>query len=61
MVGDREHDVIGAANCGMGCIGVAHGYGTPTQLRESWAIAAKPSEFPGLLRVYFERALATKR
>ena len=55
MVGDREHDVIGAANCGMACIGVSYGYGTAAELRESWATATKPGELPGLLRAYFER------
>ena len=55
MVGDREHDVIGAANCGVACIGVSYGYGTAAELRESWAIATKPREIPGLLRACFER------
>lgn len=27
MVGDREHDVLGARACGMDCVGVLYGYG----------------------------------
>ena len=27
MVGDREHDVLGARECGMECVGVLYGYG----------------------------------
>lgn len=32
MVGDREHDVIGAHKCGMECVGVLFGYGTREEL-----------------------------
>ncbi len=32
MVGDREHDVIGARNCGLECVGVLFGYGTREEL-----------------------------
>jgi phosphoglycolate phosphatase len=55
MVGDREHDVIGAAHSGIACIGVAYGYGTAAELRNCRAVAAKPGEIPGLLSAYFER------
>ncbi|MCX7310699.1 MAG: HAD hydrolase-like protein [Hyphomicrobiales bacterium] len=54
MVGDREHDVIGSAHCGIGCIGVSYGYGTAAELRGSRAIAARPGDIPGLLAAYFE-------
>ena len=33
MVGDREHDVLGARACGMECIAVTYGYGTEEELR----------------------------
>src|SRR6478609_10426749 len=39
MVGDREHDVIGASNNGIDAIGVSYGYGTSEELHASGAIA----------------------
>ena len=33
MIGDREHDVLGAAACGMKCVGVTYGYGSEEDLR----------------------------
>jgi phosphoglycolate phosphatase len=39
MVGDREHDVIGARNNGIDAIGVSYGYGTAEELHASGAIA----------------------
>lgn len=32
MVGDRKHDVLGAAACGMDCVGVLYGYGSEAEL-----------------------------
>jgi phosphoglycolate phosphatase len=43
MVGDREHDVIGARNNGLDAIGVSYGYGTPEELLASGAIAIAAS------------------
>lgn len=37
MVGDREHDVIGAKKCGIPCIGVLYGYGSKEELNEAGA------------------------
>ena len=37
MVGDREHDVIGASAFGMDSIGVLFGYGSESELREAGA------------------------
>lgn len=37
MVGDKEHDVLGARACGVECIAVSYGYGTMEELE-----AAKP-------------------
>ena len=39
MVGDRKHDVLGAAQLGIGCVGVDYGYAAPGELEESGAIA----------------------
>ncbi len=37
MVGDREHDVIGAKSQGIPCIGVLYGYGSRTELEAAGA------------------------
>ena len=39
MVGDREHDVLGARECGMECVGVLYGYGDRQEMdacRPAW-------------------------
>lgn len=38
MVGDKEHDVLGAKSCGIQCVGVAYGYGTRQELEEAGAV-----------------------
>ena len=35
MVGDREHDIIGANEIGINSIGVLHGYGSKNELRNA--------------------------
>lgn len=37
MIGDREHDVIGAQKAGIDCIGVLFGYGSHEELQEAGA------------------------
>lgn len=39
MVGDREHDVIGAKKNALPCIGALYGYGTREELRSAGAAA----------------------
>ncbi len=39
MVGDREHDVLGAKAVGIPCIGVTYGYGTKEELENAGATA----------------------
>lgn len=34
MVGDREHDVLGARECGLECVGVLYGYGSLEEMKE---------------------------
>jgi len=47
MVGDREHDVIGARKCGLRCAAVTYGYGTKEELD-----AARPDYvFDSLLEI----------
>ena len=52
MVGDRHHDVEGAAACGIPCIGVLFGYGSREELTEAGAcaLAEDPAELGELLR-----------
>ena len=46
MVGDREHDVLGARENGLGCIGVLFGYGSREELERAGArhLAEKPQD-----------------
>ena len=37
MVGDREHDVYGAEEQGLDCVGVTYGYGSEAKLRQAGA------------------------
>jgi phosphoglycolate phosphatase len=39
MVGDRRHDVVGAATCGLPTVGVTWGFGTEGELRDAGATA----------------------
>lgn len=43
MVGDREHDVLGAKKNGLPCIGVLFGYGNASELSNAGAIALAES------------------
>ncbi len=51
MVGDREHDVIGARAHGIDCIGVLWGYGDAAELRSAGAAAvvATPTDLESAL------------
>ena len=51
MIGDREHDAIGARRCGVRAIGVTYGYGTENELRAQGAelIAHEPAAIPALV------------
>lgn len=42
MVGDREHDVLGARENGLPCIGVLYGYGSREELEKAGAEAICP-------------------
>lgn len=46
MVGDRLYDVEGARLCGIDCMGVTYGYGSPEELLEAGAryLAATPKD-----------------
>ncbi|HEY8598374.1 MAG TPA: HAD family hydrolase [Thermomicrobiales bacterium] len=51
MIGDREHDIIGARANGIAAIGVTYGAGTPAELAEARAshIVNSVAELRGLL------------
>ncbi|WP_029068134.1 HAD hydrolase-like protein [Jonesia quinghaiensis] len=51
MIGDREHDVLGAAEHGLPTVGVRWGYAEPEELENAGAvaIARKPAEVAGLV------------
>ena len=52
MVGDRKHDVIGARENGLACIGVLYGYGSGAELTDAGAaaLAADLPELSALLK-----------
>ena len=52
MVGDRKHDVVGARENGLPCIGVLYGYGSRQELMEAGAaaLAEDLGELSALLR-----------
>ncbi len=43
MVGDRSHDVIGARENGLPCVGAGWGYGSPGELEGAGAVAVMPA------------------
>ncbi len=51
MIGDREHDVYGARENGLPCVGVLYGYGTREELAGAGAAAICPTvaELPDYL------------
>ena len=51
MIGDREHDIIGAGKSNVPGIGVLYGYGSPEELKRAGAaaICATPAELPGTI------------
>ncbi len=50
MIGDREHDVIGATENALPCIGVLYGYGTWDELAGAVSLCESPSELGECIR-----------
>lgn len=52
MVGDRKHDVLGAASCGIPALGVLYGYGDEQELTLAGAAAlvSHPADIPDCIR-----------
>jgi phosphoglycolate phosphatase len=49
MVGDRIHDVNGAAVHGIGTVFAEWGYGSPAEASGAVAVARRPDDLPGVL------------
>ena len=51
MIGDREHDILGATSLGIGGVGVLWGFGEPSELKEAGALftVQTPSDLAELL------------
>jgi phosphoglycolate phosphatase len=51
MIGDRKHDIIGAANNGLQAIGVLYGYGSRDELSKAGAthLVTSPAAIPGCI------------
>lgn len=56
MVGDREHDMVGAAGAGVRGLGVTYGYGSEQELRGACAVCASPHDLPDCVRLAFARS-----
>lgn len=52
MIGDRAHDVLGAAQVGIRCVGVSWGYGEPGELADAGAssIVESPRDLVAAIR-----------
>ena len=52
MVGDRCHDIVGAAACGVAAVGVTWGYGSRQELLDAGAaaLADTPADLPACCR-----------
>ncbi len=59
MVGDREHDVLGAAGHGIRCVGVTWGYGSEAELRAAGAsmLVDDPRQLVGAIAAAGSRAV----
>jgi len=55
MIGDREHDMLGAARCGVTAIGATWGYGGADELRRHGArhLAEGMAALPALVRLAY--------
>ncbi|MGD7002747.1 HAD hydrolase-like protein [Corynebacterium halotolerans] len=60
MVGDRSHDIEGAAEFNIPTVAVAWGYGTPEERAEADFIAEDPAELDQLVRAWVGGELAAK-
>ena len=51
MIGDREHDVLGAKQEGLDCMGVLYGFGNREELEKAGAvyIAGMPEDIAGII------------
>ncbi|MEO0986924.1 MAG: HAD hydrolase-like protein, partial [Cyanobacteria bacterium J06639_14] len=59
MVGDRQHDMLGARQNGITAVGVTWGFGTEDELQAAGAIALchTPADLPDILPILKQRKL----
>ena len=50
MVGDREHDALGASEMGIRCVGVLYGYGDQSELEQA-GVAAIAEDLAALEKI----------
>ena len=54
MIGDRLHDIEGAAQFGLSTAAVTWGYGTQAEWDQAWAVAHTPAELASLVTAFKE-------
>jgi len=54
MIGDRLHDIEGAAQFGLSTAAVTWGYGTQNEWNRAWAIAHTPAELARIVTAFKE-------
>ena len=54
MIGDRLHDIEGAAQFGLSTVAVTWGYGTPEEWDQAWATARTPAELADIVAAFKE-------
>ncbi len=61
MVGDREHDILGARSQGVDAAGVLWGFGTREELESAGPrfLIERPEDLPGVIRTFREEGDAS--
>lgn len=54
MIGDRLHDIEGAAQFGLSTAAVTWGYGTQAEWDQAWAVAHTPAELASIVTAFKE-------
>lgn len=54
MIGDRRHDIEGAAQFGLSTAAVTWGYGTQAEWDRAWAVAHTPAELASIVTAFKE-------
>ena len=54
MIGDRLHDIEGAAHFGLPTVAVTWGYGAQAEWDQAWATAHTPAELAAIVNAFKE-------